>query len=100
MRKYYAGTNVYDARLDWSSIGWSFWAFDSKADRDKYVDENEFSRGGNLKTIAVTRRQVCEAMGSSWVISKEGRVCADDQDAGEWDYKIRFFREARKAGIL
>lgn len=100
MRKYYAGTNAYDARVDWSSIGWSFWAFDSKADRDKYVEDNKFGWNGNLNTIAVTRKQVCEAMGSNWVISKEGRVCADDQDADEWDYKIRCYREFRKAGIL
>lgn len=90
MRKFYAAVNVYDARVDWDSAGWSFWAFNSKIVRDKFVDAYEFDdRSGNFRAIAVNKKFVDHVMGERWVISQEGRICKNYDDAIAWDKKIR-----------
>ncbi len=57
-RKYYAGYNSYGTNLTYSSIGWRFLAFESKAARDAYVDEHCYNSSGNIVCEEIARKDI------------------------------------------
>jgi len=58
MRRYYAAYNSYGVNLTYSSIGWRFLAFESKAARDAYVDDHCYNSSGNLVCEPIERKNI------------------------------------------
>jgi len=50
-KHFYAGHNSYGVNISYNSLGWSAYAFDTKAERDEWVNSNEFLDG---KCVAET----------------------------------------------
>ena len=57
-RKYYAARNPYGINLTYSSIGWTFYAFESKAARDAYIDEHCYNSSGNIVCEEIARKDI------------------------------------------
>lgn len=65
-KKFYAQYCPYGINVSYSSMGgnaYEFYAFDTKAERDAWVDTHEFN-GSNYVASSVTRRVVEKVMGS------------------------------------
>ena len=41
-KHFYAGHNSYGVNISYSSMGWSAYAFDTKAERDEWVNDNSY----------------------------------------------------------
>ena len=69
-RTFYAQYCPYGLHVSYQSLGggaYAFYAFDTKAERDAWVDTHEFKEG-NYVASAVTRRVVEKVMGKHFKV--------------------------------
>lgn len=69
-RKFYAQYCPYGINVSYASMegnAYEFYAFDTKAERDAWVDTHEFN-GSNYVASTVTRRVVEKVMGSHFKV--------------------------------
>jgi hypothetical protein len=73
-RHYYAGHNCYGVNNSYDGDGWSAYAFDTRAERDQWLEENEYWDG----------RQVAEAITAKDAYKIAGVSSGDElyQDTG------------------
>lgn len=55
-RHYYAGYSYMGINFTYDSPCWESFAFDSKKERDNWVNENRYNDQGNIVAEAITRR--------------------------------------------
>lgn len=78
MKTYYAGYNSYGVNVSYRSMGWSVKAFDTKSDRDSWVDQNLCNDNGNVVSAPIKRAQATIILGAGewvdfdgWLINKK-----------------------------
>jgi len=97
-KKYYAGYNPYGTNFtyfrtfDSDIVAWSVAVFDSKSDRDQWVDEDNYSNGNPTREV-ITRNIARKIMGNH---CREGDPITnrDDMVIGHWletDYNTTYF---------
>ena len=65
MRNYYAGLNGYGIGITFTSNGWTAYRFDSKTERDAWVEAHQLSREGNIITQAITYKDALAITGAT-----------------------------------
>lgn len=67
MKNYYAGKNDYGVNFTFNSNDWAAYVFDSKADRDAWVDAHYLSRNGgsNIVAQAITYKDALAITGAT-----------------------------------
>ena len=55
-KHYYAGHSYMGTNFTYDSPCWVAYRFDSKAERDKFVNENEYNEQGNKVKEAISRK--------------------------------------------
>jgi hypothetical protein len=93
-RKYYIGESYMGVDFTYSSGCWRAFAFDTKAGRDKYLEDYEY-KDGKLVAEAVTRKQAIEIakgegksiLGYNIVLDHACRAHGQERgEDGEWQY--------------
>ena len=56
MKHYYAGHSYMGTNFTYDSPCWVAYRFDSKQERDKFVNANEYNEQGNRVTEAITQK--------------------------------------------
>lgn len=77
-KKYYAGYSYLGIRFTYDSPCWSVYAFDSKAARDKYVEQHELDDNNNVVMEAITRREAERILGCSIDSPRVHTISLDD----------------------
>lgn len=70
-RKYYAEHCLYGINTSYDSFNrqaYSFFAFDSKKERDAWVDNHAYDLTGKLVAAATTLKNVCYCMGRNFIV--------------------------------
>lgn len=65
MKSYYALSNEFGINLTYDSIGWKAHRFDSKKERDEWVDEHCYSDSGNIVAETTDRKTAYKVAGYS-----------------------------------
>ena len=60
MKHYYAAHSYMGLNYTYDSPCWMVYCFDSKADRDRWLKDNEYNDNGNLVAEAVTFAEACK----------------------------------------
>jgi|GEM_PF-5942674 len=77
MKKYYAGYNPFGTDYEYAERHWDFYEFDSKKDRDEYVEKNWYDQStGNRVCAAVYRRDIPERALKKIEREKEAKLYA------------------------
>ena len=67
-RRFYAAYNPYGVHLTYGSIGWSVYAFSSKAGRDAYIEDNCYDRTGNVVCEAITKKEIKDITNGRYIL--------------------------------
>lgn len=78
IRHYYAKVN-HLGDCTYNSPGWRFISFDSKVERDKWVEEHEMENGRPI-ALSTTRKTIERVKGKNFII--EADMCWRNKD--EW----------------
>lgn len=78
-KRYYAAHNPYGVNLTYSSIGWTVYAFSTKAGRDAYLEEHSYNQSGNIVSEAIARRDISQVTKGKYIIISDKGLFMDDK---------------------
>lgn len=89
MKHYYAERNPYGILVSYESFGgpgrngYEFRRFDTRAERDRWVLDNQYDRDGNIVAGECTRAIVERNLGKKFAVAASGR-CFDPRFICRW----------------